>query len=73
MTTKFLLALKICKSAANVIFFFCGNSYLSIDVTKTFSQRGRHKSKKGKRVVLRYHKEYKKSKISLGLFHIVLA
>ena len=29
MTTKFLLALKFCKSAANVIFFFSGNPYLS--------------------------------------------
>ena len=53
MTTKFLLVLKICKSAANAtVFLISGNPYLSKDVTETFTQRGRHKSKNGKCVVV---------------------
>ena len=68
MTTKFLLVLKICKSAANAtVFLISGNPYLSKDVTETFTHRGRHKSKNGKCVVLLFHEGYEKSKRGLGL------
>ena len=40
MTTKFLLVLKICKSAANAtVFLISGNPYLSKDVTETLEDK----------------------------------